>query len=286
MEETLKKSSVTKRDWLVSLASMVVFAVLYASLFQSQAKGLVFTLLILSHEAGHWLYFRKIGIDPEPPLFIPFVGALIKISTKLKPDDEVKGSLAGPFLGGIGVAALLAFCLLTENKQLYQLIQIGVFINLLNLVPLAPLDGGRVAIQLTKKLFWLGVAVMIVVIIMQNWLLLPFLLVHILQYSEVRPLWQGIARTAMFWTGGFLLFNQLNWYHPVTIPIALIIGGLSGGMMYFANREDQHYEEVPTTATKQDKLIWSCYYLVTALFLITLLLLAVHFKPLLTAKDI
>ncbi len=273
-------------DWASSVASMFFFAALYGLFFGSPTKGALFTALILFHEAGHWLYFRKIGMNPEPPMFIPFVGALIRIKEELAPEDEVKGSLAGPLLGGVGVALLLGTCLITGSNKYYELIKIGVFINLLNLIPLAPLDGGRVALYVSKKYFWVGVLATIALVLKMHWVLMAFILVQLLRFSNVRPLWQGIARTLMLLTGGFLICSLLNWYHLVTLPLTMLICFFCGRIIAQAKQEDVWYAEEVSMVTKEDKRRWSLYYLGTALFLGLLYFLSLYLKPLLSIGDI
>ncbi len=273
-------------DWANSIASMFLFSSLYGLLFGSLMAGALFTALILFHEAGHWLYFRKIGMNPEPPVFIPFVGALIRITKKLTPDEEVKGSLAGPLLGGVGVLLLLGFCLLTGSVQYYELIKIGIFINLLNLIPLSPLDGGRVALNISKKYFWIGVLSMLLVVLKMHWFLLAFILVILLQNSRVRPLWKGIARASMLLTGGFLVCSLLNWYHLITLPLVTVIGGFCGRIIARSVQEDKQYSEEDPEAIKADKIRWSLYYLGTALFLGMLYFITTHLKPLLSVGGV
>jgi Zn-dependent protease len=125
-----------------------------------------FVLLIFVHELGHWIVLRGEGIDAGAPVFIPFVGAFITM--REQPRDayvEAKVAIGGPVLGSIGAWAVLAVGLATESPLLAALGHTGILINLFNLVPLAPLDGGRIAGAFTRP-YWvagyaLGVAALV-----------------------------------------------------------------------------------------------------------------------------
>ena len=100
-------------------------------------------VLIFVHELGHFLEAKREGLDPDWPVFIPFLGAYVK-HTRGNPWQTARVAIAGPILGG--VAALVCFALgETQNSNL--LIALGYFgfvLNLINLLPFGILDGGSV----------------------------------------------------------------------------------------------------------------------------------------------
>jgi Zn-dependent protease len=105
--------------------------------------GVGIVLLILVHEAGHWIEAKRQGLDPSLPVFIPFLGAYVAM--KNAPRDPWRNglvSLAGPALGGIGAAGVWLYGESTDSLFLLSLAYTGFFLNLLNLVPLSILDGG------------------------------------------------------------------------------------------------------------------------------------------------
>ena len=113
-----------------------------------------FVLLLLVHELGHALEARRQGIPVSAPLFIPFLGALIAM--KGLPKDawkEAQIALAGPIVGSLGAAAVWAYGEATDNNLLIALAFTGFFLNLFNLLPIVPLDGGR-AVAALHPAFW------------------------------------------------------------------------------------------------------------------------------------
>ena len=137
-----------------------------------------FVLLILVHELGHVIELRRQGIPASAPLFIPFIGAMIGM--KELPDDawaEAKVALAGPILGSVGAAVCWIAAEATGSELLMALAFVGFFLNLFNLIPIVPLDGGRAAGALHPAIWFLGLLLMIgLVVVNPNPLLLIIVL--------------------------------------------------------------------------------------------------------------
>ena len=103
-----------------------------------------FVLLIFVHEMGHVLQLRREGIKASAPMFIPFFGAVIWAkSLGENAAAEARVGLAGPMLGSLGAAALIPVAYATGNDLFTALAFTGFFLNLFNLLPVVPLDGGR-----------------------------------------------------------------------------------------------------------------------------------------------
>lgn len=137
-----------------------------------------FVLLILVHELGHVIELRRQGVPASAPLFIPFLGAVIGM--KELPDDawkEARVALAGPILGSVGAAACWVAAEVTGSELLMGLAFVGFFLNLFNLIPIVPLDGGRAAGALHPVLWFVGLLMMVgLVVLNPNPLLLIIVL--------------------------------------------------------------------------------------------------------------
>jgi len=124
------------------------------------AVGLV--LLLLVHELGHVWQARREGLDASAPLFIPFLGAAIAL--KELPKDaavEARVGLAGPILGTLGTCVAVAIWQLTGSELFQALAFFGFFLNLFNLAPVLPLDGGRAMAALTPWMWIVGYALLV-----------------------------------------------------------------------------------------------------------------------------
>jgi Zn-dependent protease len=138
--------------------SMLVSIAAYQLIFGwAFAVGLV--LLLLLHELGHVIQLRREGIQASAPMFIPFLGAVI--SARSLGDDaaaEARVGLAGPVLGSIATLVPLGIWLATGEELWRAIAYIGFFLNLFNLLPVLPLDGGRAMAALSPWVWFAGFA--------------------------------------------------------------------------------------------------------------------------------
>jgi Zn-dependent protease len=126
-------------------AFFVSFAA-YSLWFHSWKFGLGLVLLILVHELGHFIEARRQGVPVTLPTFVPFVGAFVTTrQAGLPPWRSALISLAGPFLGGLGAAALWAIGSAQDSFLLVVLANVGFLLNAFNLLPIGFLDGGTIA---------------------------------------------------------------------------------------------------------------------------------------------
>jgi Zn-dependent protease len=123
--------------------------------------GVGFVLLIFIHEMGHAVAIRQAGLTAGFPVFIPFVGAFISLKDQPRsPREEATIALAGPIAGTAASAVCALIYLLTTQRLFLALAYGGFFLNLFNMTPLAPLDGGRAAAVFSRKAWWIGLAVL------------------------------------------------------------------------------------------------------------------------------
>ncbi len=124
------------------------------ALFWGWWFGLGFAVLLLVHELGHVIWLRREGISASLPVFIPFMGAFVAM--KEMPRNayvEAKVGLAGPVLGTAGALVTLLWAEQVNSDLLRALAYLGFLLNLFNLIPVVPLDGGR-AVSALHPGFW------------------------------------------------------------------------------------------------------------------------------------
>src|SRR5215212_4474481 len=124
--------------------------------------ALGFVLLLLVHELGHVFQLRREGIPASAPMFIPFLGALVAM-TEMPKDAaaEARVGLAGPVLGSLASLVPLALYGLTGDELFKALAFVGFFLNLFNLLPVLPLDGGRAMAALSPWMWLVGYGLLI-----------------------------------------------------------------------------------------------------------------------------
>lgn len=147
---------------LLTTAGTALVSVAAYSLFWGWRFAAGFVVLLFVHEMGHVLQLRREGIKASTPMFIPFFGALIT-SRSLGENAlaEARVGLAGPILGSIGAAACLAIAEATSSDFFRALAYVGFLINLFNLLPVLPLDGGRAMAAMAPWMWFVGFAALI-----------------------------------------------------------------------------------------------------------------------------
>lgn len=139
------------------LISLVVYAFIYGWRY---AAG--FIALLFVHEMGHFIAARQRGLNVGAPTFIPFLGAWINMKDMPRnAETEAYVGLGGPLLGTLGALPFYFIARDTgpEGAWVMAIAYAGFFINLFNLIPLSPLDGGRITAVLSPRLWLLGVPI-------------------------------------------------------------------------------------------------------------------------------
>jgi Zn-dependent protease len=138
--------------------SAIVSIVVYSYIFGWQfAVGLVALLFI--HEMGHALVMKLKGIPVGGMIFIPMLGAAVFMRQMPKnAKDEAEVGIAGPIAGAIAASVCLFLALQTPyiRNVWAPLAYFGFFMNLFNLIPIVPFDGGRVLAAIDRRLWILG----------------------------------------------------------------------------------------------------------------------------------
>ena len=166
----------TKLKWVLALFKFKFLATgltallsigAYALLFPWQfAIGLV--VLIFIHEIGHVIVLRRYGVAATAPVFIPFMGAFIGMKQLPKNATmEAYVGLGGPVIGSLGAFAAYAVYRATGHDLWLVLAYIGVILNLFNLLPIMPLDGGRIAGAISRWIWVAGYGLAVLVMLIR-----------------------------------------------------------------------------------------------------------------------
>jgi Zn-dependent protease len=152
-----------KAKLLTTSGTMLVSLAAY-SLIWGWKFALGFVLLLFVHEMGHVIQLRREGIPASAPMFIPFLGAVVMAkSLGDNATAEARVGLAGPVLGTAGALALLPVAAATGDDFWYALVFTGLFLNLFNLLPVVPLDGGRAMAALSPWMWFVGLFAMVLI---------------------------------------------------------------------------------------------------------------------------
>ncbi|HYD60463.1 MAG TPA: site-2 protease family protein [Noviherbaspirillum sp.] len=166
------------------LLSVIAYSFVYGWRY---AAG--FVALLFVHELGHYAAARQKGLDVGAPAFIPFVGAWIAMKEMPKDvETEAYVGMAGPFVGTLAALACYYLARATGSSLLLALSYAGFFLNLFNLIPLSPLDGGRITAILSPRIWFAGVPVLLLLFF---WHPSPMLiLIGVLALPQLAAAWK------------------------------------------------------------------------------------------------
>lgn len=174
---------------LTTGGTMLLSVVAYAWLF-GWRYAVGFVLLIFIHEMGHYFAARQRGLPVGLPTFIPFVGAWVAMKEMPKNvETEAYIGFAGPIVGGAAAMVCYFMARSYDSNLLLALSYSGLMINLINLIPILPFDGGRITAIISPKLWFAGVPLFIILFFYYPSPLL--ILIAILAYPQVLRAFKG-----------------------------------------------------------------------------------------------
>jgi Zn-dependent protease len=156
--------------WVFSLLKLGKFATLLSmflslgayAIFYGWKFAVAIIYLIFIHEMGHLYAAKRKGLKTSPAIFIPFMGAAIGLKELPKnAKDEAYVAYAGPLFGLLSFLPAVGLYELTGEPFWGLVIFLGAMINLFNLFPVSPLDGGRIVGVLSTKIWLIGLLIII-----------------------------------------------------------------------------------------------------------------------------
>jgi Zn-dependent protease len=159
--------AITKLKFLSILVSAGWSFLLYAWLLGPQG-AIALLLLLFLHEMGHVISYRIFGLGTSRVGFVPFFGAYA-LAKRMPPNPWVHAwtAIAGPVFGGLTSGVIWAIGAGFGYHGLEIAGWYGFALNLFNLVPWMPLDGGwivstqRVQVWFALALAWVGGSVLV-----------------------------------------------------------------------------------------------------------------------------
>jgi Zn-dependent protease len=182
---------VLKSKALFTAGTMLLSMILYAWVW-GWPYAVGFVLLIFVHEMGHFLAARQRGLNVGMPTFIPFVGAWIQLK-EMPHDSETEAyvGIAGPVTGTLGALACYYAARETGSGLLLALAYSGFMLNLFNLIPVSPLDGGRITQVISPRIWLFGAPILVGMFFLHPSPM--FLLIAIMAWPQLRQAWSGVS---------------------------------------------------------------------------------------------
>lgn len=168
------------------LLSLWIYVVIFGWKF-----AVVIMLLLLAHELGHYFAFRAYGLPARLPAFVPLLGAF---TAGVPPDDleqDAYIALAGP-LTGLGLAAACyGIGIATHDRFWFACADLSAFLNLFNMIPTPPFDGGRIIGALWPPLWIAGLLLFLFLAFYWHIPLLFVALIGLLGLPRAIAVWRG-----------------------------------------------------------------------------------------------
>ena len=148
----------------LTFATMCLSAFIY-SFSMGAWFSIGFVVLLFVHEMGHVIALRFKGLPASAPVFIPFIGAAIFSPSFKGKENESFVGIGGPLLGGVSCLVMFALWKTTPGHPniLLMLSYTATVINLFNLIPLRPLDGGRITQIIGPWFKYIGLGALLIV---------------------------------------------------------------------------------------------------------------------------
>lgn len=271
---------------LITLISMLISAILYG-IWLGPWFGVGLVAMIFIHEMGHVIALRIKGYEIRGPVFIPFLGAAIFAPQCDDRDTEAFIGFGGPLLGtAAALGCFGAWYALGQTSQILLLLSYaGIFLNLFNLIPVSPLDGGRVTQAVGSWFKYVGLGLLLVYTIVAKSPALLLLWILVLDsFTElqlwIRPSAAGILTISM----GVLMatgYSEQPWY--IDIVDCMVATVFSGVLVVkdYGRYERGELPEVDDRAypTPWIRIRWLGYYLGLALLATYVILIQVEYLP-------
>lgn len=213
-------------------AGSFLASVWFYALFWKWPFALVFVVLIAIHEFGHWFTMRFFGVPSSLPFFIPGMGALVNMTGRpASAFNESLIAMAGPFAGA-AASAVCAYIGFANHEPFWlAAAYLGMFLNLFNLAPVMPLDGGRIVGSISPRIWVGGLIVFVVAMIalrLWNPLIIILIVISIPQViaavrGRLDPHYYGVTLpqrlivSVAYFGLAALLFAGMLWTH-VPVP--------------------------------------------------------------------
>jgi membrane-associated protease RseP (regulator of RpoE activity) len=149
---TLEKVKV-QSNWVLTLFSVLVFALSFLFIFSDELDFIFYLVVVLFlHEMGHFLLMKYFKYEDLRMLFIPLMGAFVQGSKKhYSQKESFLVIAAGPFPGVIFGIVVLFLANHYQQNWLLEFSFLFLFLNVINLLPIDPLDGGQLFKLFVRK---------------------------------------------------------------------------------------------------------------------------------------
>lgn len=215
---------------LVASSWTFLLSLVFYVAFFGWRLGIVILLALAAHELGHYFAYRAYGLSARLPVFIPFFGAYTAGAVAPDLEQDAYIALAGPLTGLALAGACLAVGDATNDNFWRACADVSAFLNLFNMIPVLPFDGGRVIGAVWPPLWIAGV---ILFVVAAWWLHVPIFLVLIIALLGLPAMWSALRgnpdpRSATMTTPSRARVSL--WYVATAAGLVMVVGAAHGAL--------------------------------------------------------
>lgn len=207
------------------------------SLIYSWEFAAILIAVIVFHEYGHLRAMRRYRIPTKGMYLIPFFGG-VAVGDRAKTQwQDVYISMMGPIYGLVMTIVFYVIYLVSENHFAGLIASLSALINVFNLLPIYPLDGGRVvkALVFSGRKYWGFLCLLIMsalcfaLSVMSGLVLLSFFVV--IGVVDLVASWRDFSRENKAPLQPYGIGVSLLWYlGTIGVFLAVIYGIAASGL--------------------------------------------------------
>jgi Zn-dependent protease len=192
--------------------------------------GIVIILSLAAHELGHYFAYRSYGLPARLPVFIPFLGAFTAGAVAADLETDAYIALAGPVTGLALAAACWLAGVATSDPFWYACASLSGFLNLFNMIPILPFDGGRVIGAVWPPLWLAGVVLFVAAAV---YLHVPLIIVAVIALLGLPAMWPALRghvdpRAAAMTAAARARVSL--WYVGTAVALVMVLGAAQAAL--------------------------------------------------------
>lgn len=246
--------------------------------------------MLFIHEMGHVAAMKARGYKASAPVFIPFLGAAIFGPKMTNRDDEAFIGIGGPAIGGLAAVVTFGAWFFIDDKTssiaivLLMTSYTATFLNVFNLIPIRPLDGGRVTQTIGGWFKYVGVVALGVFSMILREPVILFIWILVMPEITFLHLRLRAAIAGLMWIAmsALMIIGYSNQPFWVDIMDSILAGVLALGLVAQAstNTDPAHEDDNrPQLEPKKKRLGWFIRYTTLTVILGALFLLEIQYLP-------
>ena len=279
--KVLKLLKFTK--FLITFLTMGLSAFVYA-FWLGPWFSIGFVIMLFIHEMGHVMAMKIKGMPTSAPVFIPMLGAVIFAPKFKNKQDEAFVGYAGPLIGGLAALALFGvWALLPSPSELILLVSYtAAFINLFNLIPIRPLDGGRTTQVIGEWFKWVGLSGLLLFTLYVRepaFLLLWILILDGMDLKPWRKVYIGVICQVSMMVLMFAGYSDQKWWvNGIDMLIASVLNICFWSTAHMSDEKaDENITSEPVAM--EIRVRWFMLYLALVIGLILLIMYQMPYLP-------